>query len=316
MQTTWGEIEVCDAHVHFFSDSFFRALAAQTIALQPPNSKTSPQEALNRIGETLGWRLPPSDPRQLAETWALELDRAGAARAALIASVPGDEDSVAAAVEHLPARFYGYFMLNAAAPDAAERAQRALSGGKLQAICLFPAMHRFSMRDARVTKILEIAASYPGTIVFVHCGVLTVGVRAKLGLPSPFDMSFSNPLDLHAVALQFPKVPFVVPHFGAGYFREALMLCDLCHNVYLDTSSTNSWLRYQPEALDLATVFRRTLDVTGAGRLLFGTDSSFFPRGWQSPIFQAQADALRKIRITREDAQLILGQNLRRLLSR
>ena len=36
-----------------------------------------------------------------------------------------------------------------------------------------------------------------------------------------------------------------LPHFGAGYFREALMLADLCPNVYLDTSSSNSWMRYE-----------------------------------------------------------------------
>jgi uncharacterized protein len=207
-------------------------------------------------------------------------------------------------------------MLNAAAPDAADRARRALAGPSLRGVCLFPAMHRFSMREPRLRVILEIAAAQPGAVVFVHCGVLTVGVRAKLGLPSPFDMSFSNPLDLHAVALEFPKLNFVVPHFGAGYFRETLMLCDLCPNVYLDTSSTNSWVRYQPEGLDLAAVFRRTLDVAGPGRLLFGTDSSFFPRGWHAAIFQAQAAVLEKLGMGGADARLIFGENFRRLLAR
>ena len=73
-----------------------------------------------------------------------------------------------------------------------------------------------------------------------------------------------------------------MPHFGAGYFREALMLADLCSNVYLDTSSTNSWMRYQAAHLTLRTVFRHALDVAGPERLLFGTDSSFFPRGWNA----------------------------------
>lgn len=81
-------------------------------------------------------------------------------------------------------------------------------------------------------------------------------MRGKLGLPSPFDMRFSNPIDLHAVALAFPELPFIIPHFGADYFRESLMLCDLCPNVYLDTSSTNGWMRFQPEGVDLKQVFR------------------------------------------------------------
>jgi len=41
-------------------------------------------------------------------------------------------------------------------------------------------------------------------------------------------MRFSNPLDLHAIALAFPQVRFIMPQFGAGMFREALMLADLC----------------------------------------------------------------------------------------
>src|SRR5262245_7810115 len=41
----------------------------------------------------------------------------------------------------------------------------------------------------------------------------------------------SATLDLHAVALGYPAVPIVIPHFGAGLFREALMVADLCSNV-------------------------------------------------------------------------------------
>ncbi len=99
-------------------------------------------------------------------------------------------------------------------------------------------MHGYSIHDDCVRPVFEWAEQ-DHRAVFVHCGVLSVGVRGKLGLQSPFDMRFSNPIDLHAVALRYPSVPIIVPHFGAGYFREALMLADLCPNVYLDTSSSN-----------------------------------------------------------------------------
>jgi uncharacterized protein len=234
--------------------------------------------------------------------------------AALISSVPGDEQSAVAAVRAHPGRFYGYFMVDPTAPDAADRVRRALDGGHLHCVCLFPAMHRFSIQEERVRPVIEAAAGRPGVSVFVHCGVLTVGVRARLGLPSPFDMRFSNPIDVHAVALAFPKLRFVIPHFGAGYFREALMLCDLCPNVYLDTSSSNNWIRYQPEPLDLAQVFRRALDVTGPERLLFGSDSSFFPRGWHAAIFEAQTHALERTGISAADARRIFGGNLERIM--
>ncbi|MGH9721451.1 MAG: amidohydrolase family protein [Bryobacteraceae bacterium] len=300
-------LDISDAHVHFFSHGFFTALAAQKRDL-------AAERPLEHMGQLLGWEMPPKEPEKLAERWVAELDRHGVARAALIASIPGDETSVAAAVARFPSRFHGYFMLNPLAADAQTRLESALAAG-MRGVCLFPAMHRFSIADERLIPILRTVAARPGCVVFVHCGVLTVGVRRKLGLPSPFDMRYSNPIDLHPVALQFPSLNFVAPHFGAGYFREALMLCDLCPNVLLDTSSSNGWMKYHAPALDLETVFRRALDVAGAKRLLFGSDSSFFPRGWHAQIFEAQQAALAKVGVSDSDLRLIFGENLANLLT-
>jgi uncharacterized protein len=287
MKTPWGDLPVSDAHVHFFSHRFFQSLAGA--------SRDVPA-----LQERLGWHLPPVDPAGLAETWATELNRHGVTRAAIIASTPGDEASVLAAANAYPNRFLPYAMIDPTGENA------SVAPG-LKAVCLFPAMHRYSLHDPRALRIVEQAAAQRSA-VFVHCGVLTVGVRKKLGLPSPFDMRFSNPLDLHAIALRHPHTPFVVPHFGAGFLREALLLADLCPNVWLDTSSSNSWVRY--EGLDLQTVFRRALDVVGPGRLLFGTDSSFFPRGWNGPVFEMQAEVLQALGLSKADAARIFGENL------
>ncbi len=298
MDSPWGEIAVADAHVHFFSHRFFAALADQKKA------------TLDSIRTSLGWQLPPEDPERLASVWIEELDRHGVDKSVLIASIPGDQHSVLAAVQRFPKRFYGYAMVNPVAPDSIAEVQSALSSGFIRGLCFFPAMHRYSIQDDRVTVLLDLLAARPGTIAFVHCGVLSVGIRKKLGLPSLFDMRFSNPIDLHAVALRYPQIRFVVPHFGAGYFREALMLCDLCPNIYLDTSSSNSWMRYEEAHLDLRAVYRRALDVAGPRRLLFGTDSSFFPRGWNAQIFEAQTKALYEIGVTSETARQIFHDNL------
>ena len=141
------------------------------------------------------------------------------------------------------------------------------------------------------------------------------GPSIILQLPSKFDMSFSNPIELHTVALSHPQVRFVIPHFGAGYFREVLMLGDLVPNVYLDTSSSNSWIKYHTPPIGLSTIFRQALNVYGTERLLFGSDSSFFPRGWNAEIFHAQSAALKELNIGTEDARAVFGENLRRLLS-
>ncbi len=293
-------MRVADAHVHFLSHHFFELLAGQ-----------KPGLTFEAMGPLLGWQMPPADPAALAHTWIQELDHHGVERAALISSLPGDEDSVAAAVAAYPARFWGYFMVNPLAPDVVVRVQGALDRG-MHAVCLFPAMHRYTVQDDASLAVLDVvAATRPSALVFVHCGVLSVGVRPKLGLASPFDMRYSNPIDLHAVALRYPQLRFVIPHFGAGYLREALMVAELCPNVFLDTSSSNRWMHF--EGLDLRGVFRRVLDLLGPRRLLFGTDSSFFPRGWNGAVFEAQAKALYELGLKAEEASLIFGENLRHL---
>jgi predicted TIM-barrel fold metal-dependent hydrolase len=263
------------------------------------------------VCDELGWETPGS-VFTLAHRWVQELDAHNVSRAVLIASVPSDETSVAAAVAKYPDRFVGFFMLDPSATDPVARTRRALGELGLRGVCLFPAMHHVPLHDDRVHQIVSVAAAHPGTAVFVHCGVLSVGVRRKLGLPSRFDLRFGDPLGVARLALAFPEVPFIIPHFGAGLLRETLMAADTCRNIYLDTSSSNSWIKYTP-GLTLETVFRSALSVAGASRLLFGTDSSFFPRGWQTSIFEAQRSLLADVGATDEDQALVFGGNFDRL---
>lgn len=304
METPWGEIPVRDAHAHLFGRSFFRGLATQ-----------KGTDDLDGMVSSLGWEPPPASNEALATKWVRELDRHGVDGLVLMASLPGDEAATGDVVRAYPKRFYGYFMLNPLAEFSWARAHRAFNELGLQGMCLFPAMHRFSVRDERLHPFYSLAAERPGRVVFVHMGMLTVGVRAKLGLPCRFDMAYSNPIDLHSVALKHPETRFVIPHFGAGYFREALMLASLAPNVFLDTSSSNSWRRFLHPTPSLAEVFDRALDAVGPERLLFGTDSSFFPRGWHRAVFDAQCEALHSICSQESDARSILGGNLVRLLA-
>ncbi|MGE0130377.1 MAG: amidohydrolase family protein [Blastocatellales bacterium] len=308
--TPFGSLEVFDAHTHFFSRKFF-----ETLINQSPRLSAEPN-AIERAAEMTGWVMPPPDPAELAEIWKAEFDRHGVSGALMMASAPGDEESVAAAVAAFPDRIAGAFMFDPAKPDTEARAQRAFDELKLRVVCLFPAMHHFSMAESEgVRAVVSVASERPGTAVFVHCGALSVGVRKKLGLPSHFDMRRSNPLEIYRLAAEFQKARFIIPHFGAGMFRETMMLADLCPNVYVDTSSTNKWMKYEAAPVDLPMVFKRALDVVGSERLLFGTDSSFFPRGWVASVFDAQIAALAEIGASEEQARAIFEGNIRRLLN-
>lgn len=271
-----------DAHVHFFSRRFFALLGASEIE---------------------GWRMPPEDPVALAAEWVAEFDRHGVSRAVLIASHPGDLASVFAARAAYPERLWAAGMVNPAIEGIAEKA------AELDLICLFPAMHQFSLEDARVRELIA-AARRP---VFVHCGKLSVGVRAKLGLPAVFDSPEAHPDRVRALADRFPETVFILPHFGSGLFEEALAVARDCPRVHFDTSSTNSWIA--SAGLSLARVFERSLEVVGPQRLLFGTDSSFFPRGWHRAVYEQQVAALEELGCPAEDQALILGGNLTRIFN-
>jgi len=286
-----------DAHCHFFSSRFLELLAPDAGGAEA-------------LAARLEWE-PPGTATDLGDRWAVELDRHEVSRAALIASIPGDAVSVAEAVAHHPHRFVGFFMHNPAAASADAALERALKELHMRGVCLFPAMHGYRLDDEAVERVFKAAATH-GAAVFVHCGVLTVGVRQKLGLPSRFDLRLGDPLALARMAVGFPQVPVIVPHFGAGFFRESLIAADQCPTIHFDTSSSNSWIRFH-SGLTLESVFGSTIAVVGPSRLLFGTDSSFFPRGWQKGIYEQHLRAMTAAGISADDRTLILGANFDRL---
>ena len=293
---------LCDAHCHFFSQRFFEALGREKYGAESGGRGDA-------LARELGWDAPGA-PESLADRWLAELDEHHVARAALIASVPGDEASVAAALRRHPGRFVGYFVLNPAAPDAGDRARHAFAELGMRCVCLFPALHHYRLDDRIVVELFEVVAEHGGA-VFAHCGYLSVEARTRLGLMPRLDLRCGDPLALAVTAARFPQVPVIVPHFGSGFFREALMAADAAPNIYLDTSSSNAWVKYVP-GLTLTEVFRRAIANTGADRLIFGTDSSYFPRGWRRVIHGAQRTALDEIGVEDEAIGKIFAGNFNR----
>ena len=78
-----------DVHCHFISSTFLEALGQEKY-----KGRTVDPSA---IAAELGWDKPVG-PDVLADRWILEMDSQHVSRVALIASVPGDEESVAAAI--------------------------------------------------------------------------------------------------------------------------------------------------------------------------------------------------------------------------
>jgi predicted TIM-barrel fold metal-dependent hydrolase len=300
-------LKITDAHCHFFSHAFYKALVAQS----SPSGPVADRDVTERV-QSLGLQAPPEDPVQLAAQWVHEMDRHGVHQAVLIASVPPDWQSVAKAIRAYPGRFAGYAMIDPQAPGAVATVQRLFADEGFRGVCFFPAMHRFHVYDPAALQVVEVARQHKG-VVFCHFGILRIPIRERLGLSGLFDGTYAVPTDLHRVAADFPSVTFQIPHFGAGYFREVLLLGVQCPNVVVDTSSGNGWIQQVGHPWTLESVFAKTLEVFGPERILWGSDSSVFPRGWKKDIFDVQFSCLRSAGCDEKTLHSIFGGNARRL---
>jgi len=65
--------------------------------------------------------------------------------------------------------------------------------------------------------------------------------------------------------------------------------------------------------MSLKRVFERALAVLGPERILYGSDSSFFPRGFLRDHLEGQLKILAEIGVSSAQAAGIFGGNLRRL---
>ena len=164
----------------------------------------------------------------------------------------------------------------------------------------------------RVERVFA-AASAHRAVVFAHCGVLTVGVRKKLGLPSRFDCALGDPL---ALAADRAGLSARAGHHSAFRRRLSARNADGRRSVP-DDPSRHVELQ-QLDAVPLRpdarwTCSARRLSVAGPSRLLFGTDSSFFPRGWQRPIYDGQLRILAELGVVAADRDKLFHENFDRL---
>ncbi|MBC8498451.1 amidohydrolase [Candidatus Bathyarchaeota archaeon] len=270
-------IPVVDAHSHYFSTNTLRSWLQRGRTMESFTNRTKTRTDMTSIEL-------PDEGMDVAQRWVDELDRHGVE--AMGVMVGNDAyDEFLDARDRFPGRFLGYHNINPRDPDAAERVDRAAGDG-FYGIKLYPS----SWRDLRVYDepcypVYE-AAKERGMLVFLHFGI-TIGGQA--------DLRSGNPIDIQIPARDFPDVNFVIAHFGAGYFRETLMMQYQADNVYMDSSGSNSWMKYQSHPLDLKTIFRQALTAGGPEKTLFGTDSTFFPRGWRINVLEAQYRALKEL---------------------
>jgi len=298
---------LADFHTHFFSRALFEALANASPL------RGAPAERLERVTKALSVAVPGADPAEHLERWLGEMERHGVSHMVSFASAPEEHRQLEELAPRVRERISFFAFADPRADGAAAELARLLEQRVVRGALFFPALHRYRLDGPEAAALFEVLDAH-GAPAVVHCGLLKMPLRERFGLPRQLDLGCANPLALIGPADRFPSVNFVVPHFGAGFLRETLLAGAQCANVYVDTSSSQAWLATDPARLTLADVFERALAVFGPERILFGTDSSVFPRGWRREVLLAQREALGACAVREEDRARILGMNAAQIL--
>jgi len=289
-------IPVVDAHSHYFTADTMRAWLSRGRTLESFSNRTKTRTDMTNIEL-------PDENWDTAKRWVDELDRYDIqAMGVMVGEEAYDEFLVT--MKRFPGRFIGYANINPSEPDAADKARKA-ARDDFKGIKLYPSSWRgLKVYDEVVYPVYEECLR-SGLLVFLHFGI-TIGGQA--------DLRNGNPIDIQVPSRDYPDLKFIIAHFGAGFFREVLLMQYQADNVYMDSSGSNSWMRYLPYDLDLKTIFRKAVQAGGSRKVLFGTDSTFFPRGWRINVLEAQYGACRELVVdgvfTDEDVKRIFHDNI------
>jgi hypothetical protein len=253
------------------------------------------------------WGFPDPEPTgsdtEMATRWAAEVDRHHLIRIVFVTG--GDNDRLAKIVAGHPDKFVGFAHHDPFRPGAAVELERAVTRLGLRGYKLIAPLLSDSIADDRLWPVWE-AAERLGIPVLIHFGPLRYqGIVAHPNM---------SPLALQDVARAFPGIPFIIPHFGCGYPRELLHLAWVCGNVHVDTSGSNEWMRWMPYPLTLESLFRTFLETVGPRRIVFGTDSSWFPRGFAVRYLEDQLRACWELGCGDDAMRAMFAGNAARLL--
>jgi predicted TIM-barrel fold metal-dependent hydrolase len=291
--------EVIDAHTHLFTVG----LLEEVLSKEPP-------EAMKRFREGLKTRkwgrpgsqqtLPELTPDETASFYVDRLAAAGVSRAVVMSVMPDSQwtrDFIVAAKGHV----HVMCNIDPRDPGAADLLEREMAAG-FKGVKLMPVNRCFQLSDPACRPFFEKANELKAPIC-IHYGV-TVDPTG--------DLRYADPIDLSPVARDFPEIPFVIAHFGAGWLDSVLRLAYQCKNVCVDTSGTNNWMDYHVPKMTLAEVFERALTAIGPERVLFGTDAGT-TAAYRTWIKFQQVRTLEEMGLSDHDRDLILRANAVRL---
>ncbi len=298
------DFPVIDFHIHF------------PVPRKKPNKSRSNHPVIMNYRQKLqeaflkkwGFEKPDGktySPEKAIELWHKEKEYYGLDK--LNALTAGFDNNVMADMIHqYPDTFTGFTHHDIQEPDALAELKRGIEKlGLVGHKMLAPYMERpFNDPDFEPFWRYLHDRELP---VVIHFGIAG-------GPGGLVNYKYISPFSIFEVAREFPNIPFVIPHFGAGYFQDVLHLAWSLPNIYVDSSGSNQWLDWMVCDLDLKDIFKKALKTLGPERMIFGTDSSWFPRGFSYPYLREQWKILQDLGVSPQDQERFFSGNAKRLL--
>ena len=172
-----------------------------------------------------------------------------------------------------------------------------LRAGRVKGLKLYPGYEPFFPHDKRLKVVYDLAEEFD-VPVMVHSGD-TYSPKGKL--------KYAHPLEIDEVAVDHPKVKFVICHLGNPWLTDAMEVVYKNANVYADISGlmlgefSQAFEDYMNDEIEDV--------ITYAGepeKFLFGTD-------WPICSMKSYVDFVGRLEISARDRHLMLYENSRRI---
>ncbi|MGH7582561.1 MAG: amidohydrolase family protein [Gemmatimonadales bacterium] len=172
-----------------------------------------------------------------------------------------------------------------------------LAAGLVKGLKLYPGYEPFYPSDTRMQAVYALAEEFD-VPVMIHCGD-TYTPKGKV--------KYSHPLQVDDVAVDFPKVKFVICHLGNPWLVDCMEVVYKNANVHADISGlvlgefTAAFEDYMADEIEDVILY-----AGDPSRFLFGTD-------WPICSMKSYVDFVQEIELTPEARQALMYENARRL---
>ncbi len=205
-----------------------------------------------------------------------------------------------------PGKIIAFASIDPRRKNAPQLLKRCVEEYSMKGLKWHPDYSNFYPNSPEAYEMLEVAQELRIPLL-THTGCMWGQSRGK----------FTHPLLLDEVALDFPELTIVAAHTGHLLWRDWCAASYFKRNLYGDLAEWNILAVGQYEFF--CRFLREVIDISGADRILFGSDGPWFEllvsnERWVQIIKELPRNAPEGIKFTDEEVAAILGGNAQKIL--